>query len=113
MVPSTLQIDRSRQIALLNDSFRTTFVGGSIFVSQGVHQAGDAFVKAALLAVRTFIGFDEDDTPEHDFGIMLVVGRRLYWKIDYYDPTMRAGSADPASLALTRRVLTVLLPEEY
>lgn len=113
MVLSTLHIDRLRQIALLNDSFRTTFVGGSIFVTNGVHAVGDDFIKAALLAVRTFIGFNEDDSPEHDFGIMLVVGRKVYWKIDYYDPTMTVGSEDPASLALTRRVLTVLLPEEY
>ena len=44
---------------------------------------------------------------------MRVDGRKVFWKIDYYDPTMTQGSDDPASLALTRRVLTVMLAEEY
>lgn len=106
--------DRSRQIACLNDSFRTTFIGGTICITAGLHLIGDEFVKAALLAARQFTVFDEDNDPhhEHDFGAMEVDGRRVLWKIDYFDPTMTQESADPASLGLTRRVLTVMLAEE-
>lgn len=109
------QSDRSRQIALLNDSFRTTFIGGTICITAGLHLVGDDFVKAALLAARAFTAFCEDNDPhhEHDFGAMEVDGRQLFWKIDYYDPTMTQGSEDPSSLGLTRRVLTVMLAEEY
>ena len=38
---------------------------------------------------------------------------RLYWKIDLYDAGYEFGSDDCADTAKTRRVLTILLPEEY
>lgn len=116
MVLSDLEhVDRSRQIALLNDSFRTTFIGGTICITAGLHLVGDEFIKAALLATREFAAFSEDNDPyhEHDFGALEVSGRQLFWKIDYFDPTMTQSSEDPASLGLTRRVLTVMLAEEY
>jgi hypothetical protein len=107
--------DHARQIALLNDSFRTTFVGGTICITAGVQLVGEDFVQLALGAARSFVAFNEDGDPhhEHDFGAMKVSGHDVFWKIDYYDPTLTRGSEDPASLALTRRVLTVMLAEEY
>ena len=107
--------DHSRQIALLNDAFRTTFVGGTVCVTAGLHMIGDEFVTAALLGAREFSVFGDDNDPygEHDFGTFEVEGRRLLWKIDYFDPTMTRGSDNPANLAETRRVLTVMLAEEY
>jgi hypothetical protein len=116
MVPSvTLERDRSRQIALLNDAFRVTFLGGTVCITAGLHLIGDEFVKAALLAVREFTNFTDDNDPyaEHDLGTVVVAGRQVIWKIEYFDPTMTTGSEDPASIALTRRVLTVMLAEEY
>jgi hypothetical protein len=115
MVLSDVASDRSRQIALLNDAFRCSFVGGTVCVTAGLHLVGDEFVKAALLAARQFTAFDTSNDPygEHDFGSMQIDGRQVFWKIDYFDPTMTQGSEDPASLALTRRVLTVMLAEEY
>jgi hypothetical protein len=102
-------------MAILNDAFRITFLGGTVCVTAGLHLVGDEFVKAALLAAREFSAFTDDNDPhgEHDLGVMDVDGRGVMWKIDYYDPTMTAGSEDPASIALTRRVLTVMLVEEY
>jgi hypothetical protein len=110
-----LALDHARKIALLNDAFRTTFLGGTICVTAGLHLLGDEFVKAALLAVREFTTFTEDIDPhgEHDFGALIVEGRTLVWKIDYYDPTMTAGAEDPSSASSTRRVLTVMLAEDY
>ena len=116
MVPSiTLERDRARQIAILNDAFRITFLGGTVCVTAGLHLIGDEFVKAALLAAREFSTFTDDNDPhgEHDFGSVLVDGHNVLWKIEYFDPTMTTGSEDPASIALTRRVLTVMLAEEY
>jgi hypothetical protein len=107
--------DRSRQIAILNDAFRSSFVGGTVCVTAGLHHLGDDVVKDALLAARQFSVFDDDNDPygEHDFGIVEIAGRKVFWKIDYFDPTMTQGSEDPANLALTRRVLTVMLAEDY
>jgi Protein of unknown function (DUF3768) len=66
-------------------------------------------------AVRTFETFDPNDDPygEHDFGAIEVSGRRIFWKIDYYDVAMAGGSNDPADPTLTTRVLTIMLAEEY
>ena len=114
MVPSTIS-DTTRRIALLNDAFRTTFLGGTVCVTAGLHLVGDEFVKAALLAVRQFDAFDGDNDPheEHDFGALTVENCKLFFKIDYFDPTMTIGADNPADKENTRRVLTVMLAEEY
>ena len=114
MVLST-STDTTARIAILNDAFRTTFLGGTVCVTAGLHLLGDEFVKAALLAVRQFNAFDRDNDPheEHDFGALTVDGRKLFFKIDYFDPTMTVGSENPADKEITRRVLTVMMAEEY
>ena len=45
--------------------------------------------------VARFDRFDGDNDPhrEHDFGLLELVGRRFFWKIDYYDKAMEIGRA--------------------
>jgi hypothetical protein len=102
-------------IADLNDAFRTSFVGGTVCVTAAVHECGAQFVRDALRAVRNFDGFNEDNDPygEHDFGALEVDGQRLFWKIDYFDPSMLHHAPDPANRETTRRVLTLMFPQEY
>jgi hypothetical protein len=40
-------------------------------------------------------------------------GQRVLFKIDYYDMALEFGSDDPADASITRRVLTVMLAEDY
>lgn len=100
----------------LNDAFRTTGPSaGRWMITQGVQAEGPAFVLMATRAVQTFDGFSPDNDPhgEHDFGSINLAGQVLFWKIDYYDPTLSYGSNDPSDPAQTARVLTIMLASDY
>lgn len=112
----------SKQIAAQNDRFRRFFgLPGASALGQAVITAGiDALTdeqKAEILTrVRAFDTFTEANDPhgEHDFGSLEIDGvGRVFWKIDLYDVNYQKGSEAPADLAVTRRVLTVMLAEEY
>jgi hypothetical protein len=115
------QISESDKIRVLNDDFRTRpFMGAALaenelVITRGVAEHGNDFIDRALKAVRQFSDFTGDDDPhgEHDFGSFELDGIKLFWKIDYYDRELEHGSPDPADPAVTRRVLTILLAEEY
>jgi hypothetical protein len=102
-------------IRTLNDAFRTTFRGGKIMMTASVDQLPDCVKAEALVQVAEFKGFTEDNDPhgEHDFGSFDLVGRKFFWKIDYYDKQCQHGSEDPADSQKTTRVLTLMLAEDY
>ena len=103
------------RICELNDDFRRTFVGGLVLITAGVDAMLAEQRKSLLAKVRAFDVFTEDNDPrgEHDFGAIDEGGVRYFWKIDYYDRDMTMGSDDPSDPAVTTRVLTVMLAEEY
>jgi hypothetical protein len=107
--------DRTARIRARNDALRSTFVGGRVLTTSGVSALGPEAVTAVLDRVRTFTDFTEENDPngEHDFGAFEIDGNRLFFKIDYYDPTMDAGSEDPSDPTTTTRVLTIMLASEY
>jgi hypothetical protein len=103
------------KIRALNDAFRTTMTGGRVMLTAGI-DALPSDVKAMVIRrVATFAEFTADNDPhgEHDFGNFELAGRKVFWKIDYYDAAMEFGSEDPADLSKTTRVLTVMLASEY
>ena len=107
--------DRAGQIRHLNDAFRTSFVGGAVMVTVGIDSLTPELKVRVLKKVRDFSDFDADNDPhrEHDFGAFELSNKRFFFKIEYYDRSMEAGSPDPADPAQTTRVLTVMLAEEY
>lgn len=108
-------LTQAERIRALNDSFRTSFVGGKIMLTTGV-DALSAEAKAEVLSkVRTFASFNGDNDPhgEHDFGGFELAGVTYFFKHDYYAPDMRGGSEDPADPTKTARVLTVMRADEY
>ena len=107
--------DRTARIRAFNDVLRSTFVGGRVLTTSGVSALGSETVAAILDRVRGFADFADDNDPhnEHDFGAFEIGGNSFFFKIDYYDPTMDAGSEDPSDPKKTTRVLTVMLASEY
>lgn len=105
---------KHEQARSLNDSLRREQRGGTIVVSRGVQALEDDFIRDIGEAVAAF-AFDSANDPygEHDFGSLVVAGHWVLFKIDYYDRDLRYHSPDPANPTVTRRVLTIMLAEEY
>src|SRR5690348_15908560 len=84
----------TQRIRELNDEFRTTLAGGRVLMTRGVQALGPEAVATALTRMRAFEQFNVDNDPhgEHDFGSFEVDGNRFFFKIDYYDRRMEAGS---------------------
>ena len=102
-------------IRTLNDAFRTRLSGGTLMLTAGIVDLGAPAQAAILRKVACFDAFEEANDPyaEHDFGAIEHEGERIFWKIDYYDLALDYGSEDPADPAITKRVLTIMLAEEY
>jgi hypothetical protein len=112
---SIAALAKSNRIRVLNDNFRSTFIGGQVVMTAGVADLPMDVKARALIQVQRFAGFNADNDPhgEHDFGSFEVAAEKFFWKIDYYDDDMTFGSEDPADPEKTRRVLTIMLAEEY
>lgn len=103
------------RIAGLNDELRRTGRGGRVVITAGVAALPEAERAAVLAAARAFERFNPDNDPygDHDFGKVEVGSLHCFWKIDGFDRDLRFGSPDPADPAVTVRVLTLMLAEEY
>lgn len=108
-------MDRKARIAELNDRLRRDHNYGKVVITKGIQALGHQAVMEVLAAVAAFSDFTPDNDPygEHDCAVMTVGGHRIMWKIDYYDPDLNFASDDPANSAVTIRLLTIMLAEEY
>lgn len=103
------------RIRALNDDLRRNLSRGTAVMTIGVAALGPELVERIVRAVATFDDFCTANDPhsEHDFGAFDVDGRRLFFKIDYYDRKLELHSPDPADPSVTERVITLMLAEEY
>lgn len=118
-------IQHTEQIRNQNDSFRRGFHidrgTGRVVLTRGVQlllkntEVKDAIYPSLVSKVQAFDSFDEANDPhgEHDFFAFEWLGKKLFAKIDYYDTNYEYGSSNPADPSQTRRVLTIMLSEEY
>jgi hypothetical protein len=107
--------EKTARIRELNDRLRWQALGGRVVVTPGIQALGPDGIRQVLAAVARFDDFTEDNDPwgEHDSAILTVNGHRVLFKIDYYDRDLRWHSPDASDPAVTRRVLTIMLAEEY
>ena len=103
----------TQTIRELNDRFRQQLAGGRVMFTRGIAGRDDS--TRILERVRQFNNFSEDNDPhgEHDFGSFDHGSDTIFWKIDYYDRDLQAASSDASDPAVTTRVLTIMLAEEY
>jgi hypothetical protein len=108
--------ERTQTIAALNDLCRTAMgVAGRVVQTPGINALPPEDQSAIRQRVELFNAFTPDNDPhgERDFGNFTHKGQRIFWKIDYYDPSLTQGSEDPSDPKKTLRVLTIMLATEW
>jgi Protein of unknown function (DUF3768) len=124
--------ERTKRIACLNDAARSAMgVACTAVATVGFRSLPEADQSQVRELIETYDVFDEDNDPhgERDFGCVYQLGdgrwtterprlcdderERVFWKLDYYDRDLQFGSEDAANPAVTRRVLTIMLADEY
>jgi len=108
-------MDRTTKIRELNDELRQHLIGGLAVITPGVAALGQEAIERLVKTIAVFDDFSHANDPysEHDFGAFEAEGAKLFFKIDYYDRSLLAGSPDPANPDVTQRVITIMLAEEY
>lgn len=111
--------EKTQTIRKLNDEFRrnlfTNTAHGVVNMTCGVAALAPADYMALLTEVSCFEDFNNENDPygEHDFGAITYKGVKYFFKIDYYDQELEAGSEDPAAPNLTCRAMTIMRADEY
>ena len=114
-------LSRAETVARLNDRARLGFdrsarivITRTCLASFSTGDSASAILaQAELLNAMRKHAFDNDAHGERDFGEFQVRERRVWFKIDYYDLALEYGSNDPSDASKTRRVITIMLPEDY
>jgi hypothetical protein len=103
------------RIRELNDDARHYLTDGKIVLSRGIRLLPEDDQAGIIERVCSFDEFTPENDPwgEHDFGRFEHSGEHIIWKLDYLDQDELYGSPDPADVALTKRVLTIMLAGEY
>jgi len=106
---------KTEQIRTLNDQLRQNFSEGTAVLTCGIAALGAEAVARIVKSIAVYDDFCHANDPqqEHDFGSFEADGHTIFFKIDYFDTTMTHHSPDPADPAVTERVITIMLAEEY
>jgi len=104
-----------RLVRTLNDELRQNLSAGTALITAGVAALGAEAVARIVKTIAVYDDFCHANDPyeEHDFGSFEVDGHTIFFKIDYYDSTLTVHSPDPSDPAVTKRVITIMLAEEY
>lgn len=130
--PTASAREQTVRIARLNDLARQAMgIACTAAATVGFRTLTEADQSQVRELIETFDAFDDDNDPhgERDFGCVYQLGdgrwtterprvredecERVFWKLDYYDRDLAGASEDAADTARTRRVLTIMLSDEY
>jgi hypothetical protein len=106
---------KTEAIRALNDDLRQNLSAGTALITPGIAALGAEAVARIVKTIAIYDDFCHANDPyeEHDFGSFEVDGHTIFFKIDYYDSTLTVHSPDPSDPAVTKRVITILLAQEY
>ena len=106
---------KTEQIRALNDQLRHDFTGGRAVITTGIAALGAEAVARIVKTIAVYDDFCHANDPyeEHDFGAFEADGHTIFFKIDYYDKQLQMHSPDPSDPAVTERIITIMLAEEY
>jgi Protein of unknown function (DUF3768) len=124
--------EQAARIARLNDLARQAMgIACTVVATVGFRSLPDADQSRVRELIEIFDAFTDDNDPygERDFGCVYQLcdwrwtterprvredeRERVFWKLDYYDRDLQLASDDAANPAITRRVLTIMLADEY
>ena len=103
------------RIRMLNDDLRKHLISGGVVMTPGIASFGAEAINRLVKNIAAFDDFSDDNDPhgEHDFGAVTFDGKRVFFKIDYFDIDLKYHSPDPADPTVTQRVMTIMLSSEY
>lgn len=103
------------RIRTLNDELRRNLLGGNAVMTPGIAALGAEAIQRLVQTIAVFDDFCTANDPhgEHDFGAFNFDGVEVFFKIDYFDKDLQFHSPDPGDPAVTERVITLMLAEEY
>jgi hypothetical protein len=103
------------RIRMLNDELRQHLPCGKAVMTPGIAALGSEAVQRLIQTIAVFDDFCNANDPhgEHDFVSFDYEGVEVFFKIDYFDKDLRSHSPDPADPAVTERVITLMLAQEY
>jgi hypothetical protein len=106
---------KTARIRALNDEMRQRLIGGMAVMTPGIAALGPEAVAWIIKTIEVYDDFCHANDPheEHDFGAFDADGHKVFFKIDYYDETLTVHSPDPSDPKVTKRVITIMLAEEY
>jgi hypothetical protein len=89
------QTDRIRT---LNDELCRNLSEGTAVMTCGVAALGPEAVARIVTTIEVYDDFCHANDPyeEHDFGSFETDGHTIFFRIDYFDPTLTADSHDPS-----------------
>lgn len=117
----TITVSQDETIARLNDrcrmgldrTARIVITRNCLSSFANLDRPAEVIIAQAKL-MRAFRSCEfSRDSPERDMAWLTLGDVRLMMKIDYFDESLEWGSPDPADATVTRRIMTIMLTEDY